>query len=116
MLVLAGGNDLSTHDTRQRMALLLKQMQVSVPPQVRPLKLLSAVPITTLGSKPPCGALCCRDKPPLRVQTSLVLPADLSGYCGEAQAQGAQAVGLRIVSLMPPERLSEACAATPCWE
>ncbi len=65
VLVLAGGNDLSNHDTRQRMALLLKQMQVSVPPQVRPLKLLSAVPMTTLWSQPPCGALCCRDKPPL---------------------------------------------------
>eukprot|EP00891_Asterochloris_glomerata_P002388 jgi/Astpho2/2388/Aster-05646 len=34
VLVLAGSNDLSTHDTRQRMALLLKQMQVSVPPQI----------------------------------------------------------------------------------
>ena len=46
MLVLAGGNELSSQDTRQRMALLLKQMQGSVPPQVRHLELLVAKLVT----------------------------------------------------------------------
>ena len=46
VLVLAGGNELSSQDTRQRMALLLQQMQTSVPPQVRHLELLLAVLVT----------------------------------------------------------------------
>ena len=53
VLVLAGGNELSSQDTRQHMALLLQQMQTSVPPQVRHLEWLLAVLVTAFWGNMP---------------------------------------------------------------